>query len=342
MEVSLVMFKADGQRKEFPLHKSVVTLGRKHTCDLRIPIPSVSREHCRLEVDDEAVVIRDLGSSNGTAVNDEPIQEARLSPGDKITIGPVHFVVTVDGEPADIHPVKTIISPPASVQSADESRAGAQALAASDSAAGIEIEEEASSEVEADEVALSIEDDGEQFADASDEPAELAAPDQDEIDIEALTLEDENQGQDEAAEVAVEEEPTEELSEDDSVIALEEDSVDEEPIALDEEVSDDQVVAMDEEQADAEEPELSLDDEEPQAISLEDDSAIVVADDGVEGEALAAEEEEEPAVASRTHESEEDDPFADLAIDALSDNGDEAPDLAELAEAFGDEEEDEK
>jgi len=109
MDVSLVMFKSDGTRREFPLSKDTVIVGRKNDCDLRIPLTSVSRKHCEIKVAGEDVTLRDLGSSNGTYHNSIRVQEAALSAGDEVVIGPVVFTVVVDGEPSDIKPVRTIV-----------------------------------------------------------------------------------------------------------------------------------------------------------------------------------------------------------------------------------------
>ncbi len=110
MQSSLVMFKADGERKEFPLNKSEVVVGRKNTCDLRIPLSSVSRQHFKVVQEDDKLMLRDLGSSNGTFYNDERVLEAALEAGDQIRVGPVTFVVVIDGKPQDIEPVATVVS----------------------------------------------------------------------------------------------------------------------------------------------------------------------------------------------------------------------------------------
>jgi pSer/pThr/pTyr-binding forkhead associated (FHA) protein len=109
MNINLVMFKSDGTRRDFPIGKPHVVLGRTNRCDLRIPLASVSRKHCEIEVGETTVTIRDLGSSNGTYHNNERIQEAQLTAGDRITIGPVVFTVVVDGEPQNIEPVRTVV-----------------------------------------------------------------------------------------------------------------------------------------------------------------------------------------------------------------------------------------
>ena len=109
MQVSLVMFKADGSRRDFPLDKKRTLMGRTSTCDLRIPLSSVSREHCELVIDENAVAVRDLGSSNGTFLNESRIKEATLEPGDRLVVGPVVFTVVGDGNPDRVKPVRSIM-----------------------------------------------------------------------------------------------------------------------------------------------------------------------------------------------------------------------------------------
>jgi pSer/pThr/pTyr-binding forkhead associated (FHA) protein len=105
MEVVLVMFK-DDERREFPLAKTRIILGRRQDCDLRIPTRDVSRRHCEIVPGEKRseVIVRDLGSSNGTYLNGKRIAESTLKPGDRLTVGPVTFIVQIDGEPATIKP----------------------------------------------------------------------------------------------------------------------------------------------------------------------------------------------------------------------------------------------
>ena len=114
MKVSLVMFKEDGQQKTFDLDARTI-VGRKDDCDLRIPLEQVSRRHAMLMVTDKTVTIRDLGSSNGTYVNNERVTEQDLAPGDRVVIGPVVFTVQVNGQPADIKPAHTRLETKASL-----------------------------------------------------------------------------------------------------------------------------------------------------------------------------------------------------------------------------------
>jgi len=103
MNIVLVMFK-DDERREFPLSEDRTILGRRQDCHLRIPTRDVSRQHCVLTVENETLTAKDLGSSNGTFVNGKRIAEAALEPGDRLRLGPVTFVVQIDGQPADIKP----------------------------------------------------------------------------------------------------------------------------------------------------------------------------------------------------------------------------------------------
>src|SRR3954464_7106640 len=101
MQAVLVMFRADGERRSFSIARDMTVIGRREDCDLRIPLGDVSRKHCRIVRDGDMLKIEDLGSSNGTYLNAHRVQAALPPPGDSIQVGPVVFVLQVDGEPAD-------------------------------------------------------------------------------------------------------------------------------------------------------------------------------------------------------------------------------------------------
>jgi pSer/pThr/pTyr-binding forkhead associated (FHA) protein len=101
MQAVLVMFRADGERRSFSIARDMTVIGRREDCDLRIPLGDISRKHCRIVRDGDMLKLEDLGSSNGTFLNAHRVQEALLSPGDSIQVGPVVFVLQVDGEPED-------------------------------------------------------------------------------------------------------------------------------------------------------------------------------------------------------------------------------------------------
>jgi pSer/pThr/pTyr-binding forkhead associated (FHA) protein len=135
MGVVMVMFRADQQRRSFSVTRDMTVIGRREDCDLRIPLGDVSRKHCRMILDGETIKVEDLGSSNGTYKNGERIQQAELSAGDTLQVGPVVFVLQVDGFPAD-EDLKPVL-----VQStaADETKAGGKVAAADADAGDAEI-----------------------------------------------------------------------------------------------------------------------------------------------------------------------------------------------------------
>jgi pSer/pThr/pTyr-binding forkhead associated (FHA) protein len=107
MDAKLIMFRKDGKRKEFSLGDGPFIIGRGENCELRIPFVSVSRHHCQLAVQDGEVSVKDLGSSNGTFVNNKKIaEEQAMKAGDRIIVGPVIFTLQIDGEPEEIRPPK--------------------------------------------------------------------------------------------------------------------------------------------------------------------------------------------------------------------------------------------
>lgn len=107
MDVKLVMFKRDGQRKDFMVGHDKTLIGRGEDCALRVPLLSVSRRHCELVKAEADLTVRDLASSNGTYVNNQRVNEKQLKPGDRLSIGPVIFTVQIDGAPEQIKPVKS-------------------------------------------------------------------------------------------------------------------------------------------------------------------------------------------------------------------------------------------
>lgn len=68
-----------------------VRIGRSKGCDIRIPIPSISRLHAEIvPLDDSREwVIRDLGSTHGVRIKGSPITEATITPGMEVQLGPI-------------------------------------------------------------------------------------------------------------------------------------------------------------------------------------------------------------------------------------------------------------
>jgi predicted component of type VI protein secretion system len=113
MEANLVLLKKGGVHKVIPLPGNVTVVGRRHGCDLRIPLPTVSRKHCEISQNGEALKIRDLKSTWGTFVNNKKVNgDTPVKAGDYLRIGPLTFVCQIDGLPEQIVPPKAPSPPP--------------------------------------------------------------------------------------------------------------------------------------------------------------------------------------------------------------------------------------
>jgi pSer/pThr/pTyr-binding forkhead associated (FHA) protein len=84
---AIVVLSGDAAGNEFILDQPKVSLGRGPGVDLAFDDSAMSREHVVFEFSDGGFRIRDLGSTNGTQVNDEVIKVANLDHGDRLRIG---------------------------------------------------------------------------------------------------------------------------------------------------------------------------------------------------------------------------------------------------------------
>ena len=101
MNVVLIMVRENGERRSFALTRDTTLIGRHEGADFRIPLTDVSRKHCQLTKNGTALVCEDLGSSNGTVRNGERVKKCELEPGDTLQIGPIKFIVQIDGDPGE-------------------------------------------------------------------------------------------------------------------------------------------------------------------------------------------------------------------------------------------------
>ncbi len=69
-----------------PLTKHSMLIGRAPNCDVKIVNPNVSKEHTRIEVFDDKIILSDAGSRNGTFLNGVQIRSSKAKSGDKIAI----------------------------------------------------------------------------------------------------------------------------------------------------------------------------------------------------------------------------------------------------------------
>jgi pSer/pThr/pTyr-binding forkhead associated (FHA) protein len=103
-----VVLRVDAGRnagQEIPIRVHRFLIGRADDCHLRANSTQVSRYHCAVIVEEGRVSVRDYGSRNGTFVQGTRIAErCPLNHGDRLQVGPLHFVVVVQDEPAGPEP----------------------------------------------------------------------------------------------------------------------------------------------------------------------------------------------------------------------------------------------
>ena len=123
MAFQLVVVQGRSASQTLKIGATVMTVGRQQDCQLRIASSQVSRRHCQIFEKKGLLLVKDLGSSNGTLVNGKKIADQRvLEPGDELTVGSVKFrverqeeTVLIPGDsqpPATSKPGDTAISQP--------------------------------------------------------------------------------------------------------------------------------------------------------------------------------------------------------------------------------------
>ena len=73
--------------------KDLVLVGRKEDCDLRLDHKSISKLHCVIVKTAGLLLLRDLGSTNGTRVNGQRVRRAALLPNDQLQLASVRYSV---------------------------------------------------------------------------------------------------------------------------------------------------------------------------------------------------------------------------------------------------------
>lgn len=86
-DLILEMVEGEAAGRQIPL-TGAVDIGREPSLSLPLEDTQASRRHARISIQNGQAVVEDLGSTNGTYVNDQPIQAPRaISPGDRVRIG---------------------------------------------------------------------------------------------------------------------------------------------------------------------------------------------------------------------------------------------------------------
>ena len=98
MNLSLVVSTGANQGKVITVPGTQFIIGRDEGCHLRPASPAVSKKHCAVFIRNGQVFVRDLGSTNGTLVNDEAVSGDRpVKDGDRLKVGPLDFVLQISG-----------------------------------------------------------------------------------------------------------------------------------------------------------------------------------------------------------------------------------------------------
>jgi predicted component of type VI protein secretion system len=106
----LVMTPGFEQGKVIAVDRSPFLIGRDPNCHLRPGSGKISKRHCALVIRSGQAFVSDLGSTNGTFLNDFPVHtETAMQSGDRLRVGPLVFDVIID----DTQPVEKPAAPEA-------------------------------------------------------------------------------------------------------------------------------------------------------------------------------------------------------------------------------------
>ena len=87
----LVVIYGDDLGRRVPLSAEPLVIGRSSKSAIQLDEQSVSRRHCEVTFEDGRYVVRDLDSTNGTYLNDLPVERGDLRDGDQLKVGPTIF-----------------------------------------------------------------------------------------------------------------------------------------------------------------------------------------------------------------------------------------------------------
>ena len=85
----------DGSGRTYQLREGANVIGRGQDAQFRLPDTGVSRRHLEIRWDGQVALLSGLNSTNGTTVNNAPVQEWQLADGDVIRLGHSEIIVRV-------------------------------------------------------------------------------------------------------------------------------------------------------------------------------------------------------------------------------------------------------
>jgi len=94
----LLIKTGEEKGKSYPIRDSVVLIGRDSSNTITLPDKKVSRKHASISPRGSEFLIEDLGSANGTMVNNRPVRQQILKPGDEVRMGStlLEFAILTD------------------------------------------------------------------------------------------------------------------------------------------------------------------------------------------------------------------------------------------------------
>jgi predicted component of type VI protein secretion system len=109
MRVKLKVLNGKSAGREVKVPDTGFLIGRSQECHLRPKSDAISRQHCEIVIDDGKLLIRDMGSKNGTYVNGKRIDgQVQLTQGDQLLVGKLELEVIIDvPAPAPVAPPAT-------------------------------------------------------------------------------------------------------------------------------------------------------------------------------------------------------------------------------------------
>ena len=127
--------------EEFELGQGDMKIGRRPNSDITIDNMAVSGEHANIFTIGDDSFVQDLGSTNGTYVNNKKITKHHLKHGDTITLGKhtLSYVNENQAQPADDFAKTVIISPPGAGAAGANKKAGLYVLSGPNSGKRIEV-----------------------------------------------------------------------------------------------------------------------------------------------------------------------------------------------------------
>jgi class 3 adenylate cyclase len=102
-----LFLKSHNNSYRLPLGAMVI--GRDASCTLSLPSRMISRHHAVIYRQGKHYLLRDLHSTNGVSVNDKPVAQTLLRPGDRITMGDQHFEITEGQHPPEKYNTACIV-----------------------------------------------------------------------------------------------------------------------------------------------------------------------------------------------------------------------------------------